>query len=193
MIEAKGVVPSSLPFPHASMTALVSSSDADALLAWMEKEAPWRLRIESFYEQYEFSLLSAPPPSDLAWLTSETSVKALEDLIRASLGADGKLELVDISAHRLVEGQTIRVHNDFIGDLETHRVLLQLNRGWSVDNGGILMLFGSDRPEDVRAAIIPQHGSAFVFEISPQSFHAVSTIRGGDRFTLVYTFRMLMA
>jgi Rps23 Pro-64 3,4-dihydroxylase Tpa1-like proline 4-hydroxylase len=99
------------------------------------------------------------------------------------------LALIDITAHRLVAGQTIRLHNDYIGHAETHRLLVHLNRGWDAAKGGLLMLFGSHRPEDVRAAIIPRHGTAFAFAISPKSFHAVSTILSGDRFTLVYTFR----
>ena len=112
---------------------------------------------------------------------------ALQKLLRSGqVRIDGGRAKSDT---RLVVGQTIRVHNDYIGGAETHRMLVQLNRGWDAANGGLLMLFDSDRAEDVSAVIIPRHGSALAFAISPKSFHAVSTIVSGARFTLVYTFR----
>ena len=176
------------PFAHCGWSRPLSEADADRVLEWLER-APWRLRVEEFYEQHEFSLLSISPPPELAALVSEATIGKLANGLRRALEIDQPLTLVDIAAHRLTAGQTIRVHNDFIGSEETHRLLLQFNRGWPLENGGLLMTFASERPEDVADAFVPLHGSAFAFEISPQSFHAVSTIRGGERFTLVYTFR----
>lgn len=176
------------PFAHCGWGQSLSEADADQVLLWLE-EAPWRLRVEEFYEQHEFSLLSVPPPPKLAALVSEATIGKLVNGLRRALKIDQPLNVVDIAAHRLIAGQTIRVHNDFIGSEETHRLLLQFNRGWPVENGGLLMTFASERAEDVADAFVPLHGSAFAFEISPRSFHAVSTIRSGERFTLVYTFR----
>ena len=45
---------------------------------------------------------------------------------------------------KLVKGQTIRIHNDYLGEeeeAETHRILLQLSENWKEDNGGYLMFF----------------------------------------------------
>jgi Rps23 Pro-64 3,4-dihydroxylase Tpa1-like proline 4-hydroxylase len=113
----------------------------------------------------------------------------VRELIRDHFEISGHLALVDVSAHKLTLGQTIRIHNDAIEGEETHRVLIQLNDRWSIANGGLLMLFGSRAPEDLRSVIEPTHGSGFAFEISDRSFHAVSTINAGERFTLVFTFR----
>ena len=95
---------------------------------------------------------------------------------------------VDLTAHKLLPGQKIRIHNDFIPDAETHRVLIQLNSGWKDENGGILMLFNSDNASDIHRAFRPLHNSCVAFAISPQSFHAVSTIHASERYTLVYSF-----
>jgi hypothetical protein len=38
-----------------------------------------------------------------------------------------------MSAHKLTAGQTIRIHNDWIRGEETHRVLIQVNDGWSMN------------------------------------------------------------
>ena len=80
------------------------------------------------------------------------------------------------------------IHNDFIEEGESHRILIQLNRGWLDEQGGLLMLFGSSSPGDVQRVIRPLHRSAFGFSISDCSYHAVSTIAEGERYTLVYSF-----
>ena len=191
MPRFEGAAVATAPFPHVSIPAILASYDSDAALAWLETDAPWQLRIESFYEQYEFSLTGLELPERVHGLTRPGLLDPLRDFLRKSVGAVGLLESVDVSAHKLVPGQTIRVHNDFIGNEETHRVIIQLNAGWCVENGGILMLFASDRPEDVTSVMLPTHGSGFAFEISPRSHHAVSTIKRGERYTLVYTFRAI--
>jgi Rps23 Pro-64 3,4-dihydroxylase Tpa1-like proline 4-hydroxylase len=126
-------------------------------------------------------------PEGVRDLLSPATVDALaRELLPDLLGAR---ELIEVTAHRMVAGQTIRIHNDFRAGGETHRILVQLNRGWVDDQGGLLMLFGSGRVEDVQRVIRPVHGSGFGFRISELSFHAVSTIAEGERFTLVYSFR----
>lgn len=176
------------PFPHLEIEEWLGSGLADAALEWLETTAPWSLKETSFYEQYEFSLLEFAPPDHLSALVGTEAIRRNSTLMEKAFGVSGR-DLVDVTAHRLIPGQTIRLHNDFIGQEETHRLLVQLNRGWTAANGGLLMLFSSPRAEDVQAAIVPVHDSAFAFEISPKSYHAVSTIASGERFTLVYTFR----
>lgn len=176
-----------LPFPHLEIEEWLGSDLADTALEWLETTAPWSLKETSFYEQYEFSLLEFAPPDHLNDLVGAETIRQNSALIEKTFGVSGR-DLVDITAHRLIPGQTIRLHNDFIGQEETHRLLVQLNRGWTTANGGLLMLFSSPRAEDVQAAIVPVHDSAFAFEISPKSYHAVSTISSGERYTLVYTF-----
>ena len=97
-------------------------------------------------------------------------------------------EKIDCTVHKLVPGQRIRIHNDFIPGEETHRLLIQLNRGWHDDQGGFLMLFNSADPSDVHRVLSPSHDSVVGFAISESSNHAVSTIHGGERFTLVFSF-----
>jgi Rps23 Pro-64 3,4-dihydroxylase Tpa1-like proline 4-hydroxylase len=182
-------ISSAEPFPHFRIEGMLDAEFADAILRWLQSDAPWRLRIESFYEQYEFSLLLDPPARDLRSIVSDKFVDRLRALLSVHLLASSELELVDITAHRLVPGQTIRIHNDHLNGEETHRFLIQLNSGWDLAKGGLLILFASPSPEDVAAIFQPTHRSAFGFEISERSFHAVSTIRDGERFTLVYSFR----
>jgi Rps23 Pro-64 3,4-dihydroxylase Tpa1-like proline 4-hydroxylase len=177
------------PFRHTTRANLVCDETADLLLSWCENEAPWKLRIASFYEQWELHLDNNVLPLHLQAIVSDETVCRLMEVMLKPI-AQRPLSLVEVTAHKLVPGQTIGVHNDYIGDEETHRLLIQVNRGWSVKNGGVLLLFGSAQPGDVRRAVKPSHRSGFAFEISPNSFHAVSRMVSGERYTLVYSFRV---
>lgn len=176
------------PFAHATHAAPLPSDLCGAALAWMETIAPWRLHVASFYEQWELHLELQALPAELQQLLSTETVGALERLMLAPI-ADAPLRLTEVTAHKLVSGQTVRIHNDHRPRGETYRLLVQLNRGWTDEQGGLLLLFGSAAPDDVRRILRPIHRSAMAFAISPHSFHAVSTIQRGERYTLVYSFQ----
>jgi Rps23 Pro-64 3,4-dihydroxylase Tpa1-like proline 4-hydroxylase len=153
----------------------------------MEKTAPWKLRVASFYEQWELQLDHQELPTELQPFLASDTIDGLRRLMLTPI-AEIPPRLTEVTAHKLVPGQTIRVHNDHRPKGETHRLLIQLNRGWADEQGGLLLLFGSAAADDVRRILRPTHRSAMAFEISPQSFHAVSTIQRGERYTLVYSF-----
>lgn len=176
-----------VPFAHVATTDALGAAIAEATLGWMESDAPWTLRIADFYEQWELHLERATVPERLSELLDPDFVDKLKlCLLGPIIAAD--LELVEVTAHKLLAGQTIRIHNDYIEHAESHRILIQLNRGWRDEQGGLLMLFGSSSSDDVQRVIRPLHRSAFGFSISNRSFHAVSTIMEGERYTLVYSF-----
>lgn len=175
------------PFPYFTAAEGFGDVVSRAILDWLETEPRWTLTEADFYEQYEFNLLDVPPPPALAFLTGRTFQDDLRSRVEQILGTRLGAR-VDCTVHKLVSGQRIRIHNDFIPGAETHRVLVQLNRGWHDDLGGFLMLFNSDDPADVHTVLPPAHDSVVGFAISEASHHAVSTIHGGERFTLVYSF-----
>lgn len=175
------------PFEHCSVPCALGEVESEAVLAWLETSAPWRLKVASFYEQYEFSLLDCELPPAIDALLGGPIVEAVRSKVEAIFGT--RLgDRCDVTAHKLVRGQRIRIHNDYILGQETHRVLVQLNRGWVDENGGILMLFASDDAVDIVKAFRPQHDTGFAFAIGPTSHHAVTPIVSGDRYTLVFSF-----
>lgn len=182
------IAASGKPFPHTRLPAAISREVADSALSWLTTEAPWALRVEDFYVQHEFSLLNVSLGEPIASLASEGFIDQVRQGLERTFAPGRTLRLVDVNAHRLTPGQVIRVHNDYIEGAETHRLLIQLNAGWSAAQGGLLMLFEDEDVASVSNIILPEHGSGFAFEISPRSFHAVSEIRNGERYTLVYTF-----
>jgi Rps23 Pro-64 3,4-dihydroxylase Tpa1-like proline 4-hydroxylase len=140
-----------------------------------------------FYEQYEFNLQKVALPESLAAIRERQTILQVKNFVESAF----KVQLtdrVDLTAHKLIPGQKIRVHNDFIPGAETHRVLIQLNHGWNDENGGLLMFFNSEEASDIHRAFRPLHNSCVAFAISAHSFHAVSTIQASERFTLVYSF-----
>ena len=177
------------PFRYATMLHCLGPVLGDALLAWFESDAPWRLTRTDFYEQYEFSCWDSPSPA-AEFLTSH----AVVDLVRAEMTEifDTRFEDgVDVVCHRLLPTQRIGIHNDFLVGQETHRLTIQVNRGLTDADGGVLMLFNSDDPTDIHKLLHPLSLSGFAFEISAESHHAVSQIHGGERFSVIYSFRAL--
>lgn len=178
---------STAPFPHFAVNSALGNDASENILKWLETSAPWKLKIAEFYEQFEFSILDCELPSEIQNFFSNENLAKLRFRLEQIFGI--KLSnKQDIAAHKLVQGQRIRIHNDYIPGQETHRVLVQLNRGWQDEFGGILLLFGSDDSKDIKKAFRPIHDSCVAFEISPSSHHAVTPIVSGERYTLVFSF-----
>lgn len=175
------------PFAYFTAEQVISVPLEQELLTWLERDAPWKLATTDFYEQYEFSFTDVQLPQALQPMFSMAVVNALRDRVGALLGAKMG-PTVEITAHQLISNQTIRIHNDFRKGGETHRLLIQINRGWREEHGGLLMLFRGPSVESVDRIIPPTSRSAFGFSISKVSHHAVSKVHGGNRYTLVFSF-----
>jgi Rps23 Pro-64 3,4-dihydroxylase Tpa1-like proline 4-hydroxylase len=175
------------PFDYFVSPRALQDDLSTKLLAWLETEAPWKLVETDFYEQFEFSLWDAEVPAPLLILREPTFLNQLktvfQNLFEIEVGDD-----VDVAAHKLIPGQRIRLHNDFIEGQRSYRLLIQLNRICKDEDGGLLVLFNSSDPADIHKVLRPIHNSAIGFVVSPTSNHAVSLIHGGERFTLVYSF-----
>ena len=175
------------PFPYAVSPQFFTGAASAAALTWLETEAPWQLVETDFYEQYEFSFIDAHVPTSLAFLKDNDFLGSLRATVQALFGVTLG-QRIDATAHRLIPEQRIRIHNDFLPGGETHRLLIQLNRGLEDKDGGFLLFFNSSDPEDVHKVFRPVNNSAVAFAISTDSNHAVTTVHGGERFTLVYSF-----
>jgi hypothetical protein len=175
------------PFPYILADGVVEAELADSLLDWFEGAAPWRLVEADFYEQFEFSLLHDPLPPAVRPLVSEEALAVMREMMERAFG-QRLTDRVALVAHKLIPGQRIAIHNDYLIGGETHRLTVQLNRGLSDTDGGFFMLFSSFDAADVHRILRPISGSAIGFEIGPFSNHAVSRVHGGERYTLVYSF-----
>jgi len=173
------------PFDYFTLPHAFSEKESSLTLYWLETSAPWKFVKADFYTQYEFDLDGVDLPEGISFLNQKEFLNYLteqfEDIFSVKLAKQ-----VDITAHKLIKGHTIRLHNDYIYGQETHRLLIQLNRNWSDENGGFLIFFNSSDPKDIHRVIHPVHNSSAGFAISPKSNHAVSTIHDGERYTVVF-------
>ncbi len=176
------------PFRYFISEQVLSPDSAGHLLHWLETGARWRLHQGAFFEQYECNLLGVPAPSGCAALFGKKALDELKRRMEALLGTE-LADQIEIVAHKLLPSQGIGIHNDEPhDDLETHRLILQLNRGWSDENGGHLFLFNSKNPLDIHSVVRPTHNSGVGFAMSDRSYHAVSDVRQGIRYTVIYSF-----
>ena len=178
------------PFPHFTSNSVLSAEKISEVFNWFKDTRIWNLVETDFYEQYEFSLLHTDLPENMKCLISEQSLFYIEQKYIKEFKVNS-LKLVDVVAHKLVNDQRIGIHNDFINGEETHRMVLHINPYWQEDNGGLLLLFKSNKAEDMVKIIKPIDNTAFGFEISRQSHHAVSKIYDFTRYTIVYTFKQI--
>jgi len=175
------------PFAHVVLDRCIEPAAEAALLSWFEVEAPWRLVETDFYEQYEFSLLHEPLPPAITRLFGPVPLDHLRQQMARTFDTT-LTRRVSAVAHKLVPGQRIAIHNDYLMGEETHRLTVQLNRGLTEDEGGFFMLFNGLDPADVYSVHRPVSGTGIGFAIGPDSHHAVSRMHGGERFTIVFSF-----
>jgi len=157
------------------------------ILEWLESEDSWRFKETEFYQQYEFSLSDVYLPKHLFFLRNTACLCVLKRKFESLFGVT-LIDQIDIVAHKLLSGHRIRIHNDFIPGHETHRFTVQLNRGLEDDWGGWFILFDSSDPTDIHKIFRPIHNTGLGFAISERSYHAVSPLSGGERYTLVFSF-----
>jgi hypothetical protein len=174
------------PFRYATFEQCLPAPACERILCWLETNAPWNHVQTDFYEQNEFSCWESTDPA-AALLRSEGLLSGLRGGLAALFGRELKPEAT-IVAHRLTPGHRIGIHNDHLENAETHRFVIQLNRGLTDPDGGLFMLFNSADPADVHNILRPTSGSGFAFEISPSSYHAISQMHSNVRYSIVYSF-----
>lgn len=187
-LDLSSAISQDIPFPHFSSTSVLKHNLEAKIYEWFQNTADWHLVETDFYEQYEFSLLNVTLPEDVACLVEKSFLDTIEHQFTQSFKVAG-FELVDVVAHKLVNSQHIGVHNDFINGEETHRMVLHINPHWLEEHGGYLLLFNSVDSKDMAKVVSPVNNSAFGFEISRKSHHAVSKIYDFTRYTIIYTFK----
>ena len=178
------------PFPHFHSMRALDPNVAFGILRWLETATTWELVEASLYEQYEFSLCDVIVPTHLSFLGDGTFASAILEQMSMTFNVP-LMEKVEIVAHKMVPGQRIRIHNDCLEGGETHRMVIQLNSGWTSANGGVFVIFNSTEAENVHRIIAPLHNTAIGFAISANSLHAISTVYNSARFSLVFSFQSL--
>jgi hypothetical protein len=174
------------PYPHAWLAQLFPSDANYEMRSWLEACDCWEHTVTDFYEQYEFSLQSMKLPASLEFLTDGEVIATMTDWMVSTFEVP-ELVVSDVVVHCLHPGHKIGIHNDHIDGGETHRLLIQLSDDLELVGGDLLMLEKMD-PRSLRRIIKPRFGTAYAFAISADSYHAVSEVKEGRRYSLIYSF-----
>ncbi len=180
------------PFAYFVVDDVLECAHADSLLAWIESCRWWELVHTQFYDQYEFMVCEGKRRMDLPKeckpLFTQAALGELAALVGEHLGLERCL-ILRVVAHMLKPGQGIGIHNDDKANgPPTFRFVLQLNRSYDDRDGGQLGLFDGHDLDRVIHIARPLHNTGCAFAIGSASQHAVSEVRRGNRYTLVYTF-----
>jgi hypothetical protein len=194
-VHFDGAVVETSPFRHFTIQNFIDEDVAASLLLWFEQEADWDAKsIAGLGTLSSVDLHTSELGRHLDFLTGEPFLsyvrRQMSELFATEL--DG---FVDLTGNRMMQGQEIGLHND-VSTLPpafrfTHRLVLYLNHQYSEEYGGVLRLMNalaSPESASVQKRILPVHRSAFGFEISDSSYHAIEPVRKGTRYNLSFTF-----
>lgn len=94
---------------------------------------------------------------------------------------------VVVTAQRMLPGQVIGIHSDrpLLG-YEIARLVVQLNKQWQAEHGGVLELFSSPEGEAV-FSVNPEYNKAVGFLLHADSYHGVTEVTQ-PRLTVVFNF-----
>jgi len=97
------------------------------------------------------------------------------------------IDRVVVTAQRMFPGQAIGIHSDrpLIG-FEIARLIVQLNKQWQAEHGGVLELFSSPEGEAI-FSVNPEYNKAVGFLLHEDSYHSVTEVTQ-TRQTLVFNF-----
>lgn len=178
------------PYPHLVTNNLFSAEDASAMLEWLESEAKWWQQHRDFYTHDTCDNLHDCP---LLLKDGPLSKSVRREFARV-LSERFELDLDDtettLGAHRMHPGHGVGIHNDDpVLGTESLRLLVTLRRGAFADSdGGHLCLFAEPHMEGVAGIVRPMHNSAIAFPLSQASYHAVSDVTDGVRYSLIFGF-----
>jgi len=180
------VVRRTVPYLHIVSPQFYTELFAETLLRWLESGATWRLKEAPLFKQYELGFTHFKHCAEIEGLWDPGVLARLRDAVSKGFGVpvSGR---INISAHKLVAGQHGSIHTDNEPD-ETHRLVVQLNRGRASDAGGNLVLLSGPTTDDMAIVFKQETNSAVGFGLGPASYHAIGRVRTGTRFTIIYTF-----
>ncbi len=165
------------PFPFFYVDSAFSKEQCALLDSLFLQNADWQHRNGAFYR------CSLQDVTENIPATFQTEVL---DRMREITG----LPLVNrvlVTAQRMLPGQVIGIHSDrpLLG-YEIVRLVVQLNKGWQAEYGGVLELFSSPESEAV-FSVNPEYNKAFGFTLHEDSYHGVTEVTQ-PRQTVVFNF-----
>ncbi len=165
------------PFPFFFVKAAFSEEQCAALEQLFLQDHAWQHQDGVFYR------------ASLCDVTAAISATFQAEMLARMREITG-LPLVDrilVTVQRMLPGQVIGIHSDrpLLG-YEIARLVVQLNRQWQTEHGGVLELFSSPESEAV-FSVNPEYNKAVGFLLHADSYHAVTEV-SQPRQSVVFNF-----
>ena len=165
------------PFPFFFVKAAFSEEQCAALEQLFLQDSEWQHQDGVFYRCSLCDVTAAIPATFQAEILAR---------MRNITG----LPLVDrmlVTVQRMLPGQVIGIHSDrpLLG-YEIARLVVQLNKQWQAEHGGVLELFSSPEGEAV-FSVNPEYNKAVGFLLHADSYHAVTEV-SQPRQSVVFNF-----
>jgi hypothetical protein len=143
----------------------------------------------SFYVQDTCVNAESLRAGPLACLCNPSTLHELAGQLGDMFGLDLETKTVHVEAHRLRPGQGIGVHNDNPRfGTESVRLVMHFGGAYEDSDGGHLLLLAAPDPAAITTVVRPLHNSAAGFLLSENSYHAVSNVKAGGRYSVVVGF-----
>lgn len=173
------------PFPHIKVAPVLSQGSAEELLRLLD-DMIWRRTIQQYYE------FNIPAVSDeKERLCHHLSRWRTENVIRCYLGKNLSASLgreAEVDIHQYLPKTGVGVHTD--GPAREARFVLNLNRGWYPDQGGVWILSENSDLKQPVSYIPPLHNTGFGFLTTAGSYHALSQRFSSTSYALVFRFKV---
>ncbi len=165
------------PFPFFYVNAAFSEEQCAALGSLFLQDGDWQHRDGAFYRCSLKDVTENIPDTFQAEVLAR-----MREITGLPL-----TNRVLVTAQRMLPGQAIGIHSDrpLVG-YEIARLVVQLNKHWQTDHGGVLELFSSPESEAV-FSVNPEYNKAFGFLLHVDSYHGV-TEAIQPRQTVVFNF-----
>lgn len=185
LCSGMGVRSVTSPYRHVRLYPILEPALAQRALSWLRRTGAWAQQEDDFFRHDAFALTPEVVPPDVEGVVSPNTLGSLRALLQSSFATEVQ-PFAHVEAHRSIAHDDIGLHTD--ADVSEVRLMLNLNARWAPGQGGMLQL--QDRPGHAcrRVGYRPLHNSATAFRTAPDSYHRVSPMQEGERYTLLYRF-----
>lgn len=180
------------PYRHVRMYPILEPALAQRALSWLRRTEAWARQEGAFFRHDTFALTPDVVPAEVEAIVSPKALGSLRALLQSHFATEIE-PFAHVEAHRSTMRDDIGLHTD--ADVREVRLMLNLNARWTPEQGGVLQL--QDRPDRPDHPCLrvrryrPLHNSATAFCTAPDSYHRVSSVQEGERYTLLYRFPIL--
>ena len=178
----------SSPYRHVRMYPILEPALAQRALSWLRHTEAWARQEGAFFRHDSFALTPEVLAPEVEAIVSPKTLGSLRALLQSRFATEVE-PFAHVEAHRSTMRDDIGLHTD--AEVREVRLMLNLNARWTPDQGGVLQLQDRPGPACRRVRYRPLHNSATAFRTAPDSYHCVSPVQEGERYTLLYRFPIM--